>query len=249
MYKYNEIFYQHINAGATQSAKIILEVVIKYFDVKSVLDIGCGQGAWLAEWKQLGAEEVLGVDGDYVRPEALLIDETEFKSHDLCAPLHLDRQFDLVQALEVAEHIPEEFSDQFVTSIIEHGKVVLFSAAVVGQGGEEHINEQPYEYWRDKFLRRNYYLIDIIRPVISGNRKVKPWYRYNVFLFVARELLASLPEDLSPCLIREDSPIPDVSPFWYKLRKGLFRVFPTTWITLFAAAKKKLVINFRKILD
>ena len=84
--------------------------------VQSVLDVGCGAGAWLTVWKSLGAE-TLGLDGNYVRPEQLLISPGEFSAVDLSASFSLDRRFDLAQSLEVAEHLPAS-SGGFVDSLV-----------------------------------------------------------------------------------------------------------------------------------
>ena len=62
---------------------------------------------------------------------------------NLANPVDLGRKFDLVQSLEVGEHLPKSAADTFVETLVKHGDVVLFSAASVGQGGHDHINEQP----------------------------------------------------------------------------------------------------------
>ena len=89
-----------------------------------------------------------GVDGPYVDRCKLLIDAGDFHAADLAAPIDLGRQFDLVQSLEVAEHLPAAKAEQFVETLTAHGSRILFSAAVPGQGGENHINEQLPDYWR-----------------------------------------------------------------------------------------------------
>ena len=128
--------------------------------IKSVLDLGCGQGVWLASWVRLGAKDVQGIDGPYVDQERLHIPKERFQGRDLARPVDLGRHFDLVQSLEVAEHLPQSAAEQFVDSLVRHGPLVLFSAATPGQGGENHINEQPWEYWREKFAARGYEVFD-----------------------------------------------------------------------------------------
>ena len=100
------------------------------------------------------------VDGPYVDRRRLLIDPGDFHAADLAAPIGLGRRFDLVQSLEVAEHLPAAKAEQFVDMLTTHGHCVMFSAAVPGQGAENHVNEQPAEYWRAIFGERGYGAVD-----------------------------------------------------------------------------------------
>ena len=131
MTTYDSAFYQYINKGSTRSAETVIPLIRSYFDVRSVIDFGCGQGAWLRAWKRSGAQEVLGLDGHYVNIDALLIDKDELKKSDLSNPIDIGKRFDLVQSLEVAEHLPECVADVFIESLVRHGDVILFSAAPV----------------------------------------------------------------------------------------------------------------------
>ena len=152
MYEYDEQFYRYISENAARSARGLLPVLLEVLplEIESVLDVGCGAGAWLQVWKTLGAR-VLGLDGDYVQPGQLLVEAGEFQAQDLSRDFDLGRRFTLAQSLEVAEHLPEASAAGFVASLCRHADLVLFSAAPPGQGGENHINERPYAYWRDLF--------------------------------------------------------------------------------------------------
>jgi hypothetical protein len=59
---------------------------------------------------------------------------------------------------------------------------VVFSAAVPGQGGQNHINEQWPSYWKKKFEENGYYFNDIIRPLIWMNDNIRIHYRQNIFV-------------------------------------------------------------------
>jgi SAM-dependent methyltransferase len=224
---------------ASRSAQVVVSIVMDALQPKSVLDLGCGRGAWLEVWKTVGASQVLGVDGDYVDRDDLAVDPSEFSAQDLGSTIDLDRRFDLVESLEVAEHLPESRARGFVADLCRHGDTVLFGAAPPGQGGEHHINEQPYSYWRAFFSELGYEAFDFVRPQIARQREVAPWYRYNTLLYVKREHVDSLPESVRQTHVSQDSPIRDVSPLLYKLRKSIVRQLPY-WATqaLANSAKK-----------
>lgn len=245
---YDPAFFEYINKGSASSAATIIPMVKSYFKVQTVVDFGCGQGAWLREWKRAGAQEVLGLDGDYVDQNSLLIDKSELRISDLTDPVDLGRRFDFVQSLEVAEHLPESAASTFVESLIRHGDVILFSAAAVGQGGHDHINEQPYEYWRDKFLKHGYVLLDWVREAIKNNRSVEPWYRYNSLCFVRQDLVDNLPRDLQRHRVGNTDPVADVSPYRYKVRKQVIRKLPAWSLPILAQSKKYSTLLSRHVI-
>jgi SAM-dependent methyltransferase len=160
------------------------------FKPKSILDVGCGIGTWLKVFEDYGVRDFLGIDGDFVDRTMLKISESNFYPQDLTKHWYLGRKFDLVICLEVAEHLPKQAADSFVKALVEHGDIIVFSAAVPGQGGQNHINEQWPSYWQDKFSKYGYYFHDDIRPLIWANEKVECWYRQNMFI-VSREVSTS----------------------------------------------------------
>ena len=197
--------------------------------IDSVLDIGCARGTWLSAWQDAGVGEVLGIDGNYVEVSTLAIPRERFVAADLAGHLDLRRKFDLVQSLEVAEHIPETSADEFVGNLVRHSKgIILFSAAPPGQGGEFHVNEQPYEYWRRKFRMLGYEPHDYVRPLIRTDTAISFWYRYNTILYAHVDQSPALPESVRVTRIPPQTDIPDVAPGWFQLRKRLTRLMPFT---------------------
>lgn len=238
-HQYDPQFYRYINRGAVDSASAIIPVLRGLMPVSSVLDVGCGAGAWLSVWKEHDAG-VCGLDGDYVDRKGLLIDEAEFLATDLTQPFDVDRRFDLVQCLEVAEHLDKAVSAQFVACLCNHSDAVLFSAAPPGQGGENHVNEQPYAYWRAHFDQQGFQMYDAVRPAVRDLTSVMPWYRYNTFLYVRRGAREALHTRLVDCRVEAGDVPPDVSPLVYRLRKRLVALLPVAAMTGIATVKKHL---------
>jgi SAM-dependent methyltransferase len=225
-HRYDDVFFDYVDVGAYRSARQVLPVLQQYVRVSSILDVGCGRGVWLAVWNALGIADFLGVDGEYVDTGRLAIPSNRFVARDVSARFSLDRKFDLVQCLEVAEHIPEYRADILVENLIRHGDMVLFSAAIPGQGGESHINEQPYEYWHEKFDRQGYRPFDFLRPVIRALRNVQPWYRFNTFMFVNETGIARLSQEAARTEIGSNTRIKDYASRGWKLRTQILRHMP-----------------------
>jgi cyclopropane fatty-acyl-phospholipid synthase-like methyltransferase len=172
----------------TQAALEILPFVFQYHKPKSVLDIGCGNGSWLKAAIDLGVERVTGVDGIQVDDHQLNISKNDFLQHDLTRPLQLNKKFDLAISLEVAEHLPESAANNMVHILTTHSDCVLFSAAIPGQGGQYHVNEQWPEYWHQKFKAKGYLAYDIIRNEFWNNLNVFWWYKQNIVLYAKKEI-------------------------------------------------------------
>ncbi len=191
MTSYTQAFYDSQMEGSSQSAKILIPLVLDLVKPKSVIDVGCGVGTWLDAYKSSGVKDILGLDGDYIDQKVLKVESSEFKATDLTGDFGIDRSFDLVQSLEVAEHLDRAFAEQFVAQLVSLSPVVLFSAAVPYQLGTHHVNEQFLPYWCDLFERHGYRLVDCFRSLIWSNDKVEVCYRQNIVLFVKSERIAN----------------------------------------------------------
>ncbi len=196
---YDDKFYRAQKDDSFISAKIVLPIVEKVVHPRNVIDIGCGVGTWLAAWKNLFGVKIYGVDGDYVDRSQLFIDEKDFYPLNLekrggVSDLFVDKKFDLVESLEVAEHLSPERADSFVEDLTKLGDIILFSAAIIGQTGTNHVNEQMQSYWAKKFLSLGYVGIDCIRSKIWNYQQVVTCYRQNTFLYVNSKELYRYPE-------------------------------------------------------
>lgn len=190
MYDIN--FYDQINAGAIFSAHKVVPYLVSVFNINSVIDFGCGEGAWLSVFKEYDCS-VLGVDGHHVNRNRLLIDDDEFKQVNLAEARYFFGDFDLAISLEVAEHLPETSAEDFVSTLCSASDIIVFSAAIPGQKGEGHINEQWPSYWQKKFNARDYIGSDDLRILFWNNKELENWYRQNLLLFLNRKLVDHYP--------------------------------------------------------
>ena len=187
----------------TRAAELVIPVIYKYFQPGSVLDVGCGIGTWLYVFNKTQQAKVKGIDGDYV-DKALLskyLSAENFVAADLSKPFDLQQKFDLAMSLEVAEHLPEASAKNFVGSIVKHSDLVIFSAAIPEQIGQNHINEQWPSYWVDIFASYGYKAYDLIRPEIWNLKDVDVWYKQNILVYSKHPLPypeASMPNVIHP---------------------------------------------------
>lgn len=174
---YNARFYDAIRDGVRSSAAVVVPVVMWHLGPRSVVDVGCGEGWWAAEFARNGCD-VLGIDGAHVDPAP----GVPFTAHDLELPLAGFGHHDLAVCLEVAEHLSPGRASGFVGDLCQLADVVLFSAAIPGQGGAGHVNEQPASYWVGLFEQRGYAVSGALRWEIWDDTRVACWYRQNLLV-------------------------------------------------------------------
>lgn len=180
--------------GQKWSAIAFLDVIRKLrLPHKSVLDVGCCVGEWLRVFQGAGVADVFGIDSPHIEDEWLVIPKDRFLRHDLDHPFDLKRRFQLVICLETAEHVQPASADVLVESLVRHGDVILFGAAIPGQGGAGHVNEQPPAYWVEKFAAHGYKVIDCIRPLVWDVHMCEYWYQNNALIFATPAAIGGCP--------------------------------------------------------
>ena len=131
------------------TSKDLVKYLIKFYkenDVKSVLDLGCGNCSVVAELNKNNIKAT-GVDQNNLIAHSV--------KHDLTTPYFNPK--DYVQSFEVGEHIPKEFESIFIDNITKNArKGIILSWAIPGQGGDGHINEQPTSYIVKEMKKRGF---------------------------------------------------------------------------------------------
>ena len=125
-------------------------------DTRSIADVGCGSGAYAAEFNRRGLHVWAG---EYAATGRWLAHRQGLTPHrfDVTDPsTHPGKTFDLAYSIEVAEHLPDALADRFVGFLVRMSGLLVVTAAVPGQGGHGHINEQPAEYWVTKFAAQSF---------------------------------------------------------------------------------------------
>ena len=167
------------------SAQRIFGLCERFFEVNSVIDVGCGVGFLLAEFENRD-REICGVEGDWLEETAIKFSSDSLVRADLERPFSLDSTFDLCVSTEVAEHLEPARAEGFVADLTRLSDVVLFSAAIAGQGGTGHKNEQWQDYWVNLFEAQDYAFFDAFRPNLWTDPITMDWFKQNLMVFVKR---------------------------------------------------------------
>lgn len=192
-------FYDNRRAHTAHAARRILGALPPALPRTTIADIGCGTGTWLAAALADGATGAFGIEGSWVTPSMLDNPGITFEPHDL-EQRFTGPRVDLALSLEVAEHLSPARATTFVADLVALAPAILFSAAIPGQGGVGHLNEQWQSWWAELFAARGYTAHDVIRPSIWTDEAIPAWYRQNAILYLnaaTRTLLGLTPDQSS----------------------------------------------------
>ena len=155
------------------------------------IDVGAGTGTFAASAQRLGRQVVACerslVGRMYARRQGVRALDFDLTRDQ---PVRSASGFDLAFCFEVAEHLDAGLGQRLVEFLAGTAPVVIFSAAHPGQGGLGHVNEQPREYWIERFENEGMaYLQDVSRRVSArfveeGGQAA--WLRDNVMVFELR---------------------------------------------------------------
>jgi len=181
MYDLNQAYTKEYFTGHQFYKNTYIEIanhIYNVFNPKSVLDVGCGAGFMIEAFVALlgadgnGFPNVLGIDGAIASKEVSPI-KSYMETYDLRSPVDLQRTFDLVLSIEVAEHIEEEYADTFCDTLTKHANNrIVMTAAPQGQGGTNHVNCQPRSYWVKKLAQRGFKINSIESDALRFNTAV-----------------------------------------------------------------------------
>lgn len=202
-YSYTAEFYRSVDNRAAETASLVFEILGRYVRVDSILDLGCGSGAWLLASFKIGVSKAIGID----LPSSInLIQKNEVFQKNLKdnSLILLERDFvsdskskvpkvDAAISLEVVEHLPGLVAEALVKLLTEAADYVIFSAAQPGQGGTYHINERPLKYWVQEFAKYGFEPYDPFRSILSKRKNIPRFYALNMLLFVKTDTKVNIP--------------------------------------------------------
>jgi SAM-dependent methyltransferase len=192
----------------TTDYEALASIIVELYQPKTVVDFGCGPGYLSKEIAKLGVE-VTAVDG-YSQPDfsglPVKFYRLDLNDSEAIGKLFIGKNFDLAVCLEVAEHLKPESSTFLIQYLTQLSPVVVFSAAVPGQGGDGHINENSRTFWHHEFTQNKFVIADQVRSKLRISSTIAPWYRYNVIDYThVQHPQASDLSELIPRLIASES--------------------------------------------
>jgi hypothetical protein len=133
-----------------------LNYLIKEFNPKTLVDIGCGLGGTV----QLALDNkisAIGIDGDYTIERGELTDKVLI--HDYTQGTIDTARFDIGWSVEFLEHVEEKYLPNIFYTF-QKCDIIFCTHAVPKQPGYHHVNCQTSEYWINKFKEYGFELLN-----------------------------------------------------------------------------------------
>jgi len=183
----SEFYRESVEGPALRSASRIAATIVDDLSATHIIDVGCGTGALLEALRDRGCR-VHGLEYAEAALKYCRARRLDVAKFDLERDVHTDaRTFDVAISMEVAEHLPERAADRYVDMLTRLAPVVVLTAAPPGQGGTDHVNEQPPSYWMAKFRERGfghaYEQSQCWRESWKASGEVESWYYENLMIF------------------------------------------------------------------
>jgi hypothetical protein len=197
---YDAAFHDELWTGSVQAARRVLPVLFELWKPTSIVDVGCGAGAWLSVAAETGVSDLTGIDLPSSSDSAQHFGGMRFVYADLRTGVpDTGRTYDMGMSIEVAEHVPPNAGDRLVAALCRLAPVILFSAAFPAQSPSAtgHVNEQFPSYWAKRFAAHGFEPREITRPRFWDDVEAPSVLQATMLLYVsdnAPEALRALSE-------------------------------------------------------
>jgi glycosyltransferase involved in cell wall biosynthesis len=171
------------------------------FKDKMVLDLGCGHGYYTKRLLDNGIY-CEGYDGN---PNTEKLTNGVCKVQDLTVDFNFKKKFDWILCLEVGEHIPTNYEEIFINNLDRNCKDgIVLSWAVVGQGGDGHVNCKSNEDVKKIFEAKGYYNDMELENRLREKAEIH-WFKNSLMVFRKSKISIIIPtynrkEELKECI-------------------------------------------------
>jgi len=155
---------------------------------KQIYDFGCGIGQYLQKLLEAGFQKLMGFEGDVPIHKSY----NNIKQQDLTKPFSLLEKGNCIW-LEVAEHIPEQYTDIAINNISDAcDNKLIMSWAIRGQDGCGHVNcldnheaiekmiNYGFKYLEEDTISARATIVDNVWNFSNGDL---PWFKNTTLIF------------------------------------------------------------------
>lgn len=248
---YSPDFYSSVSERAAKAATVASAILADVTIPVSLIDIGSGQGIWAQTFQEAfpSIDSITAID--FNANNINLLKENEKAriskiSQDLAVVSSLpDDMYDLGICVEVLEHLPKNASERLILEFGKKCRLMIFSAALIGQGGTNHINEQSLSYWTTQMGSAGFVPFDVFRSKFVSDKEIPKYYSNSIALWINLNLITKETISFDKLLTIMPRNIPDIRNPFSKCRFYLLSLFPVSLISIMAQIKNSIGSHLR----
>jgi hypothetical protein len=149
-------------------------------NIKTCVDLGCGMG----DYTKNMLNNNIQCDAYDGNPYTPILTGGIGKVLDFSNNFDLNKTYDCVLSLEVGEHIPKEYEQIFIDNLTKHSnKLLIISWAIIGQGGDGHVNCQNNKYIINEIEKRRFKYDLESSIILRESSNTAPWFKDTIMVF------------------------------------------------------------------
>jgi len=178
----------------------VWKYAVTNWNVKSVLDVGCGKGT-STSWFVTHGLRTQCVEGSHDAIEQNIVpDKSILTEHDFSrGPWWPDQTFDMVWSVEFLEHVNLQFHYNYISSFRKAAILMVTSSF---QGGWHHVEVHETDWWVRKYeaygFRYDEKLTQVMRKIASNEDDSKITFPPNGENFSAQHVWTSMKVFINP---------------------------------------------------
>ena len=185
---YDDKYFRFVERTTAQSATAICNSIVQSLHPSSLIDVGCGTGVLIERLQEQGVR-VKGLELAEAALNLCRARQLDVIKFDVCTD-RLPAEFanaDVAVSMSVGQQLSEAFVDHYVDLLCQIAPTVVFSSGTPGRGDRKPLNEQPHQYWIDKFAEREYRFDEPLSKQWRDDwkaRNTSPWFQQDVLIFI-----------------------------------------------------------------
>lgn len=150
--------------------------MVKYFGIKSIIDVGCGRGI-STSWFVTHGLDTLCVEGSHDAVERTMVpDPSIITEHDFSrGPWWPGRTLDAVWSVEFLEHVGRNYHQNYIPIFRKAAFIFVTSSR---WGGWHHVEVHPDEWWIEKYQSYGFVFSQTLTDRVRAKAKEDKLFKF-----------------------------------------------------------------------
>ncbi|MBI5722727.1 MAG: alpha-1,2-fucosyltransferase [Planctomycetes bacterium] len=198
-----------------RAARQIVPHILHLCQPAGVVHVGCGDGSWLAAFRENGLADCVGLHHSGFPACQLQVPNEIVTTLDLHKSFKLNRTFDLAIALNIPQTIRPRNYDIFIDCLAQLAPVIITTSPIPHQIRDFGNIQLWPSFWRMGFVRNGFVVFDSLRRMFWSDPAVDPYLAQNLLIFAHADSLHKFPRLAAQKIVSDPRDLDMVHPQVY----------------------------------